>query len=356
VINQSSSDAPTMFKINPNLVDHHPILISSPPGCGKTAAVADAAKWLSQVTDDNYTFITLVVANTDPVDLLGCITIQTNLETGQKESVRAIPYWLQQASQKACLILLDEFTAASKEQQAAALKIADDSRELEGVRLHPKTIIIAAINPPDMAAGAACALALPVISRFEHVTTGPEHAIEWMKKQDSIIGVVGLFLQQHPDLALPSIDQWHTIMQEQKPYPCPRSWTRAARAYPHNINEWDRFVGVSAAFIFLEWAGQLDTQKNHEIILHGRLPPLPLSDKDLYVMAQSLVNSAIIKNQVHIDHIVNWLLHVHHQDRTPVVRSAWCILTKKHLKYIMKSSNLKKALIDFPELKEFLIN
>lgn len=213
-----------------------PILLKGRPGIGKTAMV----EWLGSNLGRNV--ITNVVADSDPCDISGVWTISED----NKTAVRVPP--AKMVHDKPVIIFLDEFTAGSPEQMAAAAKLTDGSRLIGDYKIHPESIIVAAINP-DNAIGAASKLAAPLLSRFRHIDVGPDQAVSWMCAQEGILGIVGAWLTQSPDSAIDSDDIIADCVDKIKPFACPRTWTRAAIQYPNpsQFERWFEFVGASAA-------------------------------------------------------------------------------------------------------------
>lgn len=256
--------------------DATPVLLFSPPGCGKTAWSRDQAQ------ARGLPFFRMVAADTDPVDLLGAVV--ANRDDGT--SMRLIPRWFYGLCEHPGVLLIDEITAAGPEQQAAALRLTDDERELDGHRLHPETIVIAAANPTEYAAGAARDLAAPHLSRFVHVHIGPELAVLWMVNQGGMVGRVGGYLKANASAALDKPETIKRAVEEQKPFACPRAWTRAARET--SIDNFANYVGDGAQAGLVQFFHQADLPDPVEI-LAGRCKTVPKRGDAVLATAATMV-------------------------------------------------------------------
>lgn len=269
------------------------ILIWSAPGCGKTAAAAQFAK------RHNRAFYAFVAGQEDPVDTCGVIALDAKGET----SSRKLPAWWLRACKEPHVILCDELTTCSPEQFAAVLRATDDSRELCGQRLHDDTVIIAAANPPEMAAGSARELPPPVLSRFRHRRVDAAAAIDWMNGGEGIRlefpgkkpvvqlpRVVGAYLRSNPAAALANPEQIRAAVERQEPFACPRAWHRAA-CEEGDVSLWGEFVGAGAAAGFLNWFTKMDLPDPVEI-LSGRSKVVP--DRGDAVMATAAAIAGLL--------------------------------------------------------------
>ena len=249
-----------------------PILLKGRPGIGKTAMV----EWLGNKL--NMDVATVVVADSDPCDISGVWTTSDD----NKSALRLPPGKL--VHDKPIIIFLDEFTAGSPEQMAAAAKLTDGSRMVGDYKIHPESMIVAAINP-DNAIGAASKIAAPLLSRFRHLDVGPEQAVSWMCTQEGILGVVGAWLTQYPDCAIDNDDIIADCVDKIKPFACPRTWTRAARQYPNpeQFERWYEFVGASAAKFVDFYDGYAANVPSPEEILKNGSTRIPGRDDLVHV-------------------------------------------------------------------------
>jgi len=265
------------------------LLLWGPPGCGKSACVPPYAA----ATGRDY--YCMVVAQEDPVDICGI----PNIDAATNCSKRSVPAWWIAACERPTVLLLDEITAGTPEQMAAVLRATDDARELAGHKLHPDTVIIAAANPPEMAAGAARELAAPVLSRFRHRDIDASAAVDYMNggtgivltmpNADPIPGarrIVGEYLNRNREAAMASAEQIAAAVAAQRPYPCPRAWTRAADE-EGDITAWHEYIGTHAAAGFVNWFTSMDLPDPREIIA-GRDYTVPTRGDAALVTAAAL--------------------------------------------------------------------
>lgn len=266
------------------------ILLKSPPGCGKSEAARQAADKMG------LQFYAFVAAQEDPCDTAGVIALNKDGVT----SSRRVPLWWKNACDKPYLILCDELTACSPEQFAAVLRATDDSREICGQRLHDKTLIVAAMNPPEFAAGAARELSAPVLSRFRHRSITGKEAIDWMnggpgiqlnfpiaQPEPTLTQLVAVYLRNNPGAALAREEEIKAAVEKQEPFACPRAWRRAS-VEEGDIQSWSEYIGTGAARGFIEWFGKQDLPSPVEI-LAGRIKTVPSRGDSVMATAASLV-------------------------------------------------------------------
>lgn len=136
-----------------------PVLLWGEPGTGKTARLSAFA------AEAGYAFFPVVLSHYDPMELHGIVHV-----SGDRVH-RALPDWAGPEvydPQVDSIIFLDELSTSTPSQQAAALKIISNERELGGRKLSHRCRIVAAANPPESAAGGQ-ELAPPTANRFVHV-------------------------------------------------------------------------------------------------------------------------------------------------------------------------------------------
>jgi len=107
-----------------------------PTGCGKTARVRDIAAALDRPV------ITLLLQTMLPEDLLGLPRVV------RRETFWALPDWVRAAAERPHVLFLDELDKPRPEVVAAVLTLIWDL-EVRGVRLHPDTIVVGAMQPVD---------------------------------------------------------------------------------------------------------------------------------------------------------------------------------------------------------------
>lgn len=143
------------------LISDQPLGIEGPPGIGKSAAVAQAAKALNMPME------VMILSLCDPTDIGGFPVVQN----GCVERFPLGP--LKRACLEPVVLFLDELTMASPPVQGAAMRLIYE-RWAGEVKLHEGTRIIAAWNPPDQSAG-GYEMALPLMGRLTKIKLHPEH-------------------------------------------------------------------------------------------------------------------------------------------------------------------------------------
>jgi hypothetical protein len=113
--------------------DYQPrVCFVAPPGAGKTARVVAFAEKVG------YELKPLLLATMAEEDILGLPAIKGN------HTLHSLPEWA--SADKPVVLFLDELDKATTERQAAVLTLLTQ-RTIHGYKLHPETIIIAAMQP-----------------------------------------------------------------------------------------------------------------------------------------------------------------------------------------------------------------
>ena len=128
-------DFKTLTLILPYLKDA--VLLRGPHGIGKSAVPAERARTSGmRLLDVRLSLFT-------EGDLIGVPDHKRIADTGV--TTFAPPDWLHTACTEACILFLDEINRASPGVQNSAFQLVLD-REVKGMRLHPETLVFAAIN------------------------------------------------------------------------------------------------------------------------------------------------------------------------------------------------------------------
>lgn len=145
-----------------------PTLLWGPPGCGKTARVRALAERLGRHCE------TVLLSIREPTELCGLPVISEG-------EVRLVPpSWAIRLTEanKPGLLFLDELTTCPPAVQAAALRVVLE-RVVGDHALPPDTAVVAAANPPELAAG-GWELAAPLANRFAHVEADASDFLDWL--------------------------------------------------------------------------------------------------------------------------------------------------------------------------------
>ena len=220
-----------------------PVLIWGAPGIGKSAAVRHWAKargmecWV------------VIASLREPSDFSGLPVVGPSPQGNARASVDFVPpRFATEAAEKGGVIFLDELTTAPPAVQAALLRAVLD-KAFGDLQLDPtKVTIIAAANPPSLAAG-GWDLSPPLANRFLHVdyeVSTPEWAgldgfpsywgsppniafrrekvseADWSVARNLVAG----FIRKNPG-ALLSVPR--DTAAQGRPWPSPRTWDFISR-------------------------------------------------------------------------------------------------------------------------------
>lgn len=228
-----------------------------------------------------------VLSISDPCDIGGLLFRDGN------QASRLLPAWfikLKEAG-NGCLFL-DELTTCPQMNQAGALRLVR-SNAINGDTLPASTLMMAAANPPEMAAN-GCPLSAPMANRFCHLDWKPsatawargllggfqpmplpELSPDWEAKHLAAArGKVSGFITVQPMLLqqLPTSDDARS-----KAWPSPRTWdyvTRVMAACADLKLSADPYiaglVGSGAELAFTEWLVKLDLPDPEEVLRHPK--------------------------------------------------------------------------------------
>lgn len=240
-----------------------PVLIWGPPGVGKSATVAAIGRKLAMTVE------TVVASIREPADF-GGLPILT------PEGVRMEPpAWAKRLARAGRGILfLDEVSTAAPAVQAALLRVVLD-RVVGDLELPRQVYIVAAANPPEIAAG-GWELSAPLANRFIHLhyKVDPRRWSEgfpsywgavpqtelneeaWRRARALVAG----FIRARPHLLF----QIPEGAQQGLAWPSPRSWDMASRVLAscddleEALEGIQGAVGEGACLEFYSWAQMAD--------------------------------------------------------------------------------------------------
>lgn len=286
-----------------------PVLLWGAPGTGKSTFV-------SRLSQSDFPVVTLIASIHDPTDFSGL----PFLERGRMRF--APPAWAEVFDRpKQGILFLDELTTAPPAVQAALLRLVLE-RKLGSLELPPGVRVVAAANPPDIAAS-GWELSLPLANRFVHLHWELDGNLYIRALEEGFAGglpqqqisleahrtrvsywsaTVASFLRRNPQMA-------HTQPAEgEYAFASPRTWDYAialmatcdllglapgnnnpsAAAAQVFMNLVQGCVGRGAATAFVQHLRQL-RMPDPEAVLRGRVQVLPeLREDELYTLFNTM--------------------------------------------------------------------
>ena len=242
----------------------HPVMIRGRHGVGKSELVYQFAgkrglpvveRRVSQMTEG---------------DLVGLPVIEGNRTAWNP------PDWFKEACERPVVLFLDEVDRGTQEVRQGIFQLTD-SRTINGHRLHPDTIIFAAVNGGIHGANYQVSdMDVAELDRYWCVDVEPtvEDWLSWAK--DNVAGEIWDFINnnrahlEHTDTFEPN-----------KVYPSRRSWARASQALvkakvldkgatPELQAIVQGFVGFEASTAFTDFVRNYDRQVKVEEVLNGK--------------------------------------------------------------------------------------
>ncbi len=292
-----------------------PALIWGKPGTGKST-------FIESLERDGFPVLTMIASLHDPTDFNGLPT----LKDGRMHF--APPDWVYTfESTKRGILFLDELTTAPPTVQAALLRLVLE-RKVGMHSLPPKVRIIAAANPPDIAAS-GWELSMPLANRFVH--------IQWDLESETYLNALE---EGFPMPDLPTVEAerhaertvyWKSLVQgfmkrsgqlhtqpaeEEYAYATPRSWDFAialsatcdllgfatrpgvaggqATAF---INLLNGTLGKGASTAFLQYLRQLRIPDPEEV-LEGKVAVDPsLREDELHTLFSAMAGIVLQRRQ-----------------------------------------------------------
>jgi len=209
-------DFATFTTVAPHILDNKlPVLLRGRHGVGKSevvyqiAAVRDlpvVERRASQMTEG---------------DLLGLPDTADTEINGRKATTWNAPDWLVTACEQPVMLFLDEVDRATVEVRQGLFELTD-SRKLNGWRLHPETLIVAAVNGGEHGAQYQVGEMDPAeLDRWTVFDVEPSEE-DWLKwANDKVDGILWDFINQNRAHL-----EHRGDFEPNKVYPSRRSWKR----------------------------------------------------------------------------------------------------------------------------------
>jgi len=280
----------------------YPIMIRGRHGVGKSELVYQYAKKV------NLPVVERRASQMTEGDLVGLPVID-----GDSTSWNP-PDWYKMACSEACILFMDEIDRATTEVRQGFFQLAD-SRALNGHKLHPDTILFAAVNGGIHAAQYQVNDMDPAeLDRWTVFDVEPtvEDWIDYAKDRCNAI-LVDFIRHNKNHLE-------HTKEFEPgKVYPSRRSWERLDRTlqkhsllegeYKANVNTIFNlscgFVGFEAAIAFRDFAEKYENQVTVDDILNGKAKTKGWKLNDHVAMVDKLLDSDKLNEGMDSAHLEN---------------------------------------------------
>jgi len=253
-----------------------PVLLWGAPGVGKTAHVYALGR------QHKLKVVGLVASLYEPADFAG-------YPVPAKDRMKFLPpSWVHEL-QDGGILFLDELNTAPPAVQAALLRVVLE-RRVGDARLPDSVRIVAAANPPELAAG-GWELAPPLANRFVHINFRP-NATHWVSEFPGYWGnppvvpgleearwqcnrsLVAAFVHRRPELLLQLPGE-----SGQTSFPSPRTWDYVSRLLTVCPDGPEEFVlgavGPGAGSEFLAWRQALDLPTPQQLLDGHPLPERP---------------------------------------------------------------------------------
>lgn len=239
-----------------DLLDQNiPVYMEGVPGIGKTEEtnqMFQARGWHLE---------TLIASGLEPSDLGG---LPSRTDSGVVCTPPAWAVRLMQEGDKPSGLFIDELTCCHPALQAPMLRLIQE-RRMNDWSLPRNCRIVAAMNPPDLAAG-GWDLSAPAANRGGHVFVSPDldSWIAWGINQPDPHGALAAeaaFLKSRPALFC-SVPKEAT--QQAAAWPSPRTWFMASQVRTDGARV--ALVGSAAYAEFLQWKRAADLPSPEDVL------------------------------------------------------------------------------------------
>lgn len=263
-----------------------PVIIWGPPGIGKTAKVQQLGARLRLPVE------TVLASVREPADFAGLPVVTP------KGVELSAPTWARRLVEHGeGILFLDEISTAAPAVQAALLRVILD-RVVGDLPLPEGVAVVAAANPPEMAAG-GWDLSPPLANRFVHLHMEPSVSewSQWAAGRSQAHALVAGFLSVRPHLLLVYPKTDHAAGTA---WPSPRSWDMAARLYAVNpaLSLLSGAIGTGVGLEFLAWVKGLDLPDPEELLAAPHTYRCPARADQIYAVLGSCMSAVVAQPSV----------------------------------------------------------
>jgi hypothetical protein len=195
-----------------------PFLFVGHSGIGKTGVMRELAKRICP----NHKFITIMASQQEVGDFIGLPNFKNIIVDDKSTEVTtwARPEWM---PSEPAVIFLDELNNARQDVESAMLQLVYENR-IHTHRLHPDSIVVAAINPATEEYTTANTMSAALVKRFVVIPFEPlpEEVIEWGEKTGKYDSEFIKFMGHDYNVTGVNKQLDTTIRLE----PCPRMWEK----------------------------------------------------------------------------------------------------------------------------------
>lgn len=331
-----------------------PVLLWGAPGTGKTSAIRAMSNELGWRCE------TVIASIREPSDFAGLPVVADGNVTF------APPRWARQlANEKVGILFLDEISTAPPAVQAALLRVVLE-RVVGDLELPEGIVVIAAANPPELAAD-GWDLSAPLANRFCHLDwpvesqafaeglaagwpapVVPRLPEGWAAQLAVGRGLVSAFVSVRPALTVAMPDDGTTAGRG---WPSPRSWEMAAllwtAATVAGASEQARAalvmgsVGQGAGLELLNWVSEMDLPDPEEVLASPDAFVMPERGDRAYA-AMSAIAAAVAANPTEERWLSGWKVLARAADeRADVAALAARVLAQCRPKGVAAPAELK---------------
>lgn len=295
--------ADNLLSTTKNMDANYPVMIRSRHGVGKSELVYQtAAKLGLKVVERRISYMT-------EGDLMGLPNVADGATSWNH------PDWYRECCEQPCVLFFDEVDRGDRQVRQGIMEIGD-SRKFNGLKLHPGTIIFAAVNGGRHGSEYQVGQMDPAeLDRWVVFDLEPtvEDWLNWSK--ENVDPFISSFISHNRDHL-----EHKGSFEPDEVYPTRRSWARLNKVLVRSgicknpksdlhllLNIASGFVGFSAAVALQEYASKYETLMTAEdIVVKGEWQRTQtFSINEHLAMTRKISNSGILETKLPKDHLKN---------------------------------------------------